>query len=184
MWFETGSTSYTYTVQVVCALSSFLEQRPNLVTCHVDVPKTLQFLVLVLQNRSLVVSIPVLYSWTKILACPSSTVSDAVLPLIGDLLETCSSRLLRYEALPAGTSEPTLLFLQEDFDTIPERHAFIGNYRRFCTEVVEKVVRKSPFEAIRHIVSQADNLIRSLYQSGNDFSRKALCKTSLDELPC
>lgn len=154
----------------MCALSSFLEQRPALVTSHVDVPMTLQFLVLVLQNPSLVVSIPVLYSWTKILACPSSTVSDAVLPLIGSLLETCSHRLLRYEALPTGTSDPTLLFLCEDFDTIPERHAFVGNYRRFCTEVVEKIVRKSPFEAIRHIVSQADNLIQSLYPDGSGFS--------------
>ena len=159
----------------MCALSSFLEQRPAVVAKHVDVPATLGFLVHVLQNPSLVVSIPVLYSWTKLLACPSTTVSDAVLPLISRLLETCSYRLLRYEALSVDSSDATFLFLNEDFDTMPERHAFVGNYRRFCTEVVEKIVRKSPFEAIHHIVSQADALILSLYQGGNGFSRMYPC---------
>ena len=124
---------------------------------------------LILQDPSLVVSIPVLYSWTKILACPSPSVSDQVVRMIGGLLEICSLRLMRYEALSADTSDATFLFLNEDFDTMPERHVFVGNYRRFCTEVVQKIVLKSPFEAIRHILGQADNLVQSLDQRQSEF---------------
>lgn len=82
---------------------------------------------------------------------------------IGGLLETCSQRLARYEFLPEDSDDPIILFLNEDFDTIPERHAFLGNYRRYCVEVVEIIVRRLPLEATQHILSQAEALFKNLY---------------------
>jgi len=139
---------------------------------HSDAPAYLEFLIRVLQHNSLVVSIPILYIWTKLLAVPLLAKSDLFSPYIGPLLETCTNRLIRYEALPAESEDPTFVFLNEDFDTMPERHAFVGNYRRFCTDVIERIVRKSPFEAMRHLLAGADLVFFTLYESGHPFSRK------------
>lgn len=70
-------------------------------------------------------------------------------------------------------SNPNLLFLNEDLDTIPERHAFLGNYRRFCQNIVESMVRKRPFEAFSYIMSRADNSLAGLYSRESPFTCKS-----------
>jgi len=117
----------------------------------------------VMRDQSLVVSVPILHVWTKILKSRIFRDSDVVMQFIGGLLETCSQRLARYEFLPEDSDDPIILFLNEDFDTIPERHAFLGNYRRYCVEVVEIIVRRLPLEATQHILSQAEALFKNLY---------------------
>ena len=104
--------------------------------------------------------------------------SDAVTRLIPILLETCSSRLLRYEVLPDDTDDTAFLFLNEDFDTIPERHAFLGNYRRYCMEVVEVIVRLKPFDAMYHILGQAERLFQNLYDGQPPFQAQTYTKNS------
>lgn len=84
-------------------------------------------------------------------------------PLIAPLLELCSARLLRYESMPEDSDDPSLIFLLEDIDTLPERHAFLGNYRRYCSQVIELVVRQKQSDAIYHILSQVDNAMQHLY---------------------
>ena len=122
-------------------------------------------LIRVLQNASMVVSIPVLYSWTKLLASRPLANSESVSASVGTLLDVCKSRLLKYESISQDSNDPTVLFLREDFDTVPERHAFVGNYRRFCMEIIERIVRKSPFEAIQYILGQADGVMQKLLQT-------------------
>lgn len=82
------------------------------------------------------------------------------------LLEICSLRLIRYENLASDAPDPTLQFLQEDFDTVPERHAFMGNYRRFCQDLIERVVAMRPIEAVRHLLGQATDMFQNLYSDG------------------
>ncbi|KKY19910.1 putative nuclear import and export protein [Phaeomoniella chlamydospora] len=72
------------------------------------------------------------------------------------LLGTACQRIIRYEALPEDTEEASILFLNEDISTVPERHAFLGNYRRFCHNVVEIIAQRRPLEALQYIVSQAE----------------------------
>ncbi len=153
----------------MCALGTFFEQRPELVAKTCDVSRLLDLLMIMLQNPSLVVSVPVLYLWTKLLASPFIGDSAAVTKLAGVLLETCSRRLFRYEALDPDCSDTTFAFLNEDFETMPERHAFIGNYRRYCVEIIQCIVQKSPFQAIRHILNQADNVFQTLYPAEERF---------------
>ena len=95
-----------------------------------------------------------------------------VMNLIAPLLETCSQRLLRYEALPEDSNHPSIMFLNEDVDTTPERHAFLGNYARFCNQVVQSIVTKRPFDALHHILSQADHVVSSLYDGEPAFDGK------------
>ncbi|KAI9823504.1 MAG: hypothetical protein M1826_007716 [Phylliscum demangeonii] len=89
--------------------------------------------------------------------------SDAVTALIGPLMDTCSRRLLKYELLSEPSDNSALLFLDEDFDTMPERHVFIGNYRRSCMSVIEAIVMKRPVEALQHVLSCVEDAIRALY---------------------
>lgn len=110
----------------------------------------------VIQHKSLVVSIPVLHAWVKLLKSQHTNNLESVWAVIGPLLDTASQRILRYELLPEDSDEPSIVFLNEDIDTIPERHAFLGNYRRFCFQIIEIVAQRKPREAISHILSQVD----------------------------
>ena len=123
----------------------------------------LGLLVQVVESQSLMVSIPVLVTWTRLLSNRLIGLSDIVSPVIGPLLETCSSRLVRYENLPEDTQDPTFLFLLEDTDTIPERHAFLGNYRRYSSQIIEAIVQLKLVDAIPHILGRTESVLEHLY---------------------
>ncbi|OCK81321.1 ARM repeat-containing protein [Lepidopterella palustris CBS 459.81] len=144
-------------------LGNFIEQKPQLIAEGSDLPGMFTLLFDMLRNPSLVVSIPILHCWTKLLRSRIVRDSDVVNQMIGGLLETCCSRLIRYEALPEDSEDTTLRFLNEDIDTFPERHAFLGNYRRYCEDIIEITVRRTPVEAMQHIFGQADALFQNLY---------------------
>jgi exportin-5 len=74
--------------------------------------------------------------------------------------------------LPEDSNEPAILFLNEDIDTIPERHAFVGNYRRYCSQVIELIVQRRPREAIPHILSRVDFILDNLYDGVAPFNGK------------
>lgn len=134
----------------------------------------LDLLVQVVQSQSLMVSIPVLVAWTKILSHGTIGRSNLVSPVIGPLLEVCSSRLVRYENLAEDTPDPTLLFLLEDTDTIPERHAFLGNYRRYSSQIIETIVQLQLVDAVNHILGRAQHSLEHLYDGEPPFSSKKL----------
>ena len=90
----------------------------------------------------------------------------------------CSQRLVRYEAFPDDSNDPTIIFLNDDIDTLPERHAFLGNYRRYCVDVVEVIVRKTPLEALRHILEQATELLKTLYDGNPSFTPENFSRNS------
>ncbi|KAM6518115.1 karyopherin [Fusarium solani] len=142
----------------------------------------LQLLVQVVQHQSLMVSIPVLVTWTRLLSMRSIGPSELVSPLIGSLLEICSSRLVRYENLPEDTQEPTFLFLMEDTDTIPERHAFLGNYRRYSSQVIEAIVQLKLVDAISHILGRTEELLQHLYDGQPPLDKQTYFKHSMPVL--
>ncbi|KAL6705333.1 karyopherin [Coniothyrium glycines] len=160
------------------SLGLFIEQKPSLIPSGSDLPGFFSFLYDIIRNPSLVVSIPVLHCWTKLLRSRVVRDSDVVNSMVGGLLETCCARLIRYEALPEESEDVTLRFLNEDIDTVPERHAFLGNYRRFCADIVEVLVRKTPVEAMQHILAQATNMLQSLYHDQPAFQRQTFSKNS------
>lgn len=80
-------------------------------------------------------------------------------------------RIVRYEALPDDSNDPAILFLNEDIDTIPERHAFVGNYRRYCSQIIEVIVQKRAQEAMPHIFSRVDLALDTLYSGLPPFDR-------------
>lgn len=129
---------------------------------HIDLLGLLDLVEIVFLDPSLVVSIPALYIWSRLLDSTYPPIIDAVSRKYSVLLDTCSKRVLRFGNLPDDSQDETFRFLQIDFDTMPERHAFAANYRRYCLDVIEKIVRTSPFEALHHFLSQTNSLLDSL----------------------
>lgn len=129
----------------------------------------LSLLVQVVQSPSLMISIPVLVTWTRLLNNKSIGRSDVVTPFIGPLLEVCSSRLVRYENLPEETTDQTYLFLMEDTDTVPERHAFLGNYRRYSSSAIEAIVQLKLVDAVSHILGRTEEVLATLYEGQPPF---------------
>ena len=154
----------------------FLDTKPDLVPQEADLHNFLDLLLNIVQNESLHVSIPILNLWILLLNSDSVGDSPAIMNLVGPLLEFCSNRLLRYEALSMDSEVPSIVFLNEDVDTVPERHAFLGNYARFCKETVECIVQKQPLEALSHILNQSDQVIIHLYDQGHSLEGCNLCR--------
>ena len=148
---------------MISCLGNYLDRKFSSLPASVDVQPFVEFLLQVVQSRSLVVAIPVLVTWTRLLNNSSIGTSIANTHLIGPLLEVCSSRLLRYESLPEDTEDPSYLLLLEDTDTIPERHAFLGNYRRYSSQVIESIVQLKLVDAFHHILGQTETVLEHLY---------------------
>ncbi|KAI1130165.1 armadillo-type protein [Nemania abortiva] len=153
--------------EFISYLGNYLERRFSALPTdpsQVDLMGFLQLLLLVAQNQSLVVSIPVLVTWGRILnhhsLGPNIAATAAV---VGPLLEVCSARLIRYESLPEDSEDPTIRLLFEDTDTIPERHLFLGNYRRYAAQVIENIVQFKVSDAMQHILGQTENVLTHLY---------------------
>ncbi|MCJ1467281.1 hypothetical protein MMC07_005905 [Pseudocyphellaria aurata] len=165
--------------EMIFNIGRLLEERPSLVAQNNDLGSFFDLLLSIVKNKSLHVSIPALHLWTKLLGSDEIGSSPAVIARIGDLLETCSHRMIRYEGLPENSSDPSIIFLNDDVDTMPERHAFLGNYSRFCNQIVETIVQKQPVDALYHILSQADHVLDHLYDGEPSFQPQTYSKTSV-----
>lgn len=157
-------------MQMMSNLGSFIEQKISAIPEDCDLPNLLNLFLSIAQSPSFVISIPVLVIWTRLLRSDTIGGSPTINPLIGPLLELCSSRLLRYENMPEDSEDPSLIFLIEDIDTIPERHAFLGNYRRYSVQIIEYIVRQKQSEAIYHILNQVDQSMQQLYADQPSFN--------------
>ncbi|KAI3339352.1 armadillo-type protein [Ustulina deusta] len=153
--------------EFISYLGNYLERRFSALPTdpsQVDFMGFLQLLLLITRNQSLVVSIPVLVTWCRLLnhhgMGPNIAATAAV---IGPLLEVCSTRLIRYESLPEDSEDPTIRLLFEDTDTFPERHLFLGNYRRYASQVIETIVHLKVSDAMQHILGQTENVLAHLY---------------------
>jgi exportin-5 len=154
-------------------LGNFIDQKTSVIPEDCDLPNLLDLFLMIVRSQSFVVSIPVLVTWTRLLRSEDIGGSPTVNPLVAPLLEVCSSRLVRYEHLPEDSDDPSLIFLLEDIDTIPERHAFLGNYRRYSVQVIEYIVRWKQSDAIYHILSQAGHTLAQLYDESGSFAGRS-----------
>ena len=158
---------------MVAYLSDHIEQKPASV--EIDFSAFFEFMVSIINHPSLVVSIPILHSWTKLLASSQGRL-PATQSIIGPLLESASRRIFRYEQLPDDSGDPAIVFISEDIEAIPERHAFLGNYRRYCFLIVELICYLEPQDALPFILSTTDNALDEL--ETHSFNPSTYTKTS------
>ncbi|RDW68001.1 hypothetical protein BP6252_09397 [Coleophoma cylindrospora] len=168
--------------EMISNLGGFIEQKVSSIPENCDLPRLLDLLLAIAKDQSFLVSIPVLVTWTRLLRLDTIGSSPTVTPLIPPLLELCSSRLIRYESLPEDTEDPSLILLVEDLDTLPERHAFLGNYRRYCSMIIELVVRQKQSEALYYILGQVEQSLQQLYVGQAPFSAVGYSKASMPVL--
>ena len=164
---------------MVYNLGILLQERPRVIPENSDLDSFFRLLVNIAKNQSLHVSIISLHLWTKLLTSENLCTSTAVMNLIPELLEVCSHRMIKYEALPEDSTNPSILFLNQDTDTMPERHSFLGNYARFCAQIVGSIVENQPADALYHILSQAEQVIIHLYDGEPAFKRATYAKASV-----
>ncbi|KAJ5930247.1 hypothetical protein N7466_005740 [Penicillium verhagenii] len=149
-------------------------------TMHrLDLPTFFNFMVNIMRHESLTVSIPVLHLWSRLLAINKIGRLDFVVAQTPNLLNICTQRLIRWESLPTDSDNPTVQFLVEDIDTIPERHAFVGNYRRYCSSIIETITFKRPHEAVTEILGRVDGNLDNLYNGAEPFSMETFNKSSV-----
>lgn len=117
---------------------------------------------LAFQSESLIVSIPALHSFTKLLVTKNTDLSGAMGQRVATLLGVCSQRLIRYESFFEETDIPIISYLNEDFETLPELHAFLGNYRRYCITIIEGIACAMPQEAVSYILDQTVQLVDTI----------------------
>ena len=157
---------------MLSCIGNYLDRKFSSIPAQASIIGFLELLTSVVQSQSLVVSIPVLVTWTRLLSHRSLGPAAANTPIAATLLELCSTRLLRYESLPDDTDDPTFILLLEDTDTIPERHAFLGNYRRYSVQIIESIVQLKLKDSFLYILEQAENALRTLYDSQPPLNRK------------
>ncbi|KAL1881361.1 hypothetical protein VTK73DRAFT_4368 [Phialemonium thermophilum] len=165
--------------EMLSCLGNYLDRKYFALPRDTNIQDFLQLLLLVAQSQSLVVSIPVLVTWTRLLRNAAIGPIVATTHIVAPLLELCSSRLIRYESLPEDTEDPTYLLLLEDTDTTPERHAFLGNYRRYSCQVIESIVELKLADATYHILTTAEKMLSTLYVTGPALDVTKYSKNSL-----
>ncbi|KAK4696105.1 exportin-5, partial [Lecanoromycetidae sp. Uapishka_2] len=165
--------------EMIFNIGRLLEERPSFITNGSNLGGFFDLLLNIMKNDSLHVSIPALHLWVKLLSSDQIGNAPAVITLVGELLDTCSRRLIRFEALPDDSSNASIIFLNEDVDTMPEKHAFLGNYARFCNQIVELVVQKQPIDALYHILGEADQVLDHIYDAEPAFLPSTYTKTSI-----
>lgn len=149
-------------------------------TMHsLDLPSFFNFMINIMQHQSLTVSIPVLHLWSRLLPIQKIGTLDFVVSQTPSFLNICTQRLIRWESLPTDSDDPTVQFLVEDIDTTPERHAFVGNYRRYCSSIIESITVKRPQDAVREILSRVDDNLNTLYDGVEPFSMQTFSKSAL-----
>ncbi|KAF6810057.1 nuclear import and export protein [Colletotrichum musicola] len=168
--------------EMLSLLGNYLDRKFSAIPTNSDISGFLNLLLLTVQNQSLIIAIPVLATWARLLNNRLVGQSPSNAHLIGPLLEVCGARLIRYENLPDDTQDPTYLFLMEDTDTVPERHAFLGNYRRFSTQVIETIVQLKLSDAVYHILGQAEHVLQHLYDGHSPMDATRYVKHSMPVL--
>jgi exportin-5 len=172
--------------EFVSHLASWVEMKPNMLSSceNLDLNSLFSLFWTITAHQSLFVSLPLMHLWARLLRSPVLKGTEIIQPYVPRLLELCTSRLVRYEQLPDEVNEPTFLFLAEDFDTLPDRHAFLGNYRRLCVEVIEVIVRQHPVDAVGYILNQSTQILQRLAgessQTPKDFSTKSVALVMID----
>ena len=154
-------------------LSDHIEQKPPSV--DIELSTFFDFMVSIINHPSLVVSIPIIHSWTKLLASGQSRL-PAIRSVIGPLLESASHRIFRYEQLPDDSEDPAIIFISEDIEAIPERHAFLGNYRRYCFLIIESICYLEPQDALPFVLSTTAKGLDEL--ESHSFDPSTYTKTS------
>ncbi|EXJ89970.1 hypothetical protein A1O3_03037 [Capronia epimyces CBS 606.96] len=130
-----------------------------------DLSPFLHFLIAIAEHESLIVSIPVIHSWVKLLEVQAWRKAGVVSQCIGPLLQLASQRLIQYDQLPEGAEDTVVAFVNDEIELFPERQGFYLNYRRLCSAVIEWICYAQLEEAMQAVMTRVDELLDEVQAS-------------------
>ncbi|KAK7208305.1 armadillo-type protein [Myxozyma melibiosi] len=110
-------------------------------------------------HESLIISGLSLQFWSSILRVEELARLPEVSALLPRLLELAAERIIKYEGVEERT--PSKRFLELDFDSVPEMHSFLGNYKRFVEDIARLVVCRIPVDAMIWLDMRLDKFFSS-----------------------
>jgi exportin-5 len=134
-----------------------------------DLSPFLQLLTAVAEHESLIVSIPVIHAWVKMLEGSSWRATPAVYHCMGPLLQVVSSRLIQYEQFPEDVRNPVVTFVNEEIELFPERQGFYMNYRRLCAAAIEWIAFAGPEAAMVGTLGRVDAVLDEIESAEQQF---------------
>ncbi|KAF2666914.1 ARM repeat-containing protein [Microthyrium microscopicum] len=166
--------------EVLASLGVLVEINPDVVEKTGNLPLFFSLLLEITTHPSLLVSLPVLDVWLRLLRSRTPQFTNIINESMGALLELCTSRALKFDSLSEDSGNATVAFLASDCDTVAQRELILGQYRTACVHTIEIVVRRVPLDAMKHILDEAATFFHSL--SSRPFSRETYSKPSPESL--
>ncbi|ANB12222.1 Msn5p [Sugiyamaella lignohabitans] len=140
-------------VEMIVGLGEYLNvsktQQPQLQMAHVDLDGYLRLVLATTNHPSLLISGLSLQFWCSVLRIEKLASKPEVNKLLLDLLQLAADRCLKYEDV--SEDDISRQFLELDFDSPPETHMFLGNYRRFIEDILRLVVCRIPESAMAYL---------------------------------
>ncbi|RMZ75728.1 hypothetical protein DV738_g5358, partial [Chaetothyriales sp. CBS 135597] len=132
---------------------------------ELDLAPFLQFTIIIAQHQSLIVSIPAVHAWAKLLQLPRWRRSPIIGPCVAPLLNVVCSRMIQYDQVPESDETPEVRFVNEEIEIHHERTGFFMNYRRLCMTVIDWVCYTHLEQAIEFILVQVTARLNEIKQA-------------------
>ncbi|ODQ65230.1 protein MSN5 [Nadsonia fulvescens var. elongata DSM 6958] len=145
-------------VEMVVGLGEFLNLKTPLPE-NADIKSYLRLVLDTTHHSSLVVSGLSLQFWCSVLRVENFNGKDEVMRLLPELLSIASERCIKYEDVEE--EQISKQFLEIDFDSVPETHLFLGNYRRFMDDIVRLTVCRLPVDSMIWLENRMENFFSS-----------------------
>ena len=120
------------------------------------------------EHPSLDVSMPIVYMMSKLFADWQSETRDLLMTVMGPCMKLCAERLMRYDLFSEDSQDPSVIYATYDNEDYPERHAMIGNYRKYCKNTIECIGQRMPYEASEYVIALFETFLQT-----NDLSNAA-----------
>ncbi|KAK9450008.1 armadillo-type protein [Limtongia smithiae] len=148
-------------VEMIVGLGDYLlaTKKNNQLPTETDFNGYLELVLLTTRHESLIISGLSLQFWSSILRLENLAQRPAVTELLPRLLELSADRIIKYEGVEERTV--TKQFLEMDFESVPEMHAFLGNYKRYIEDIARLVVCRMPIDSMLWLDVRLDKFFSS-----------------------
>lgn len=159
-------------VEMIVGLGEYLNLSKNRLPAEADLAQYLSLVLDTTRHPSLVISGMSLQFWCSVLRVEKLNGKDEIEKLLPQLLELAAERCIKFEDV--SEDHISRQFLSIDFDTTPDTHVFLGNYRRFMEDIVRLIVCRLPADSMAWLENRMDMFFSS------DLGRQSLSSHKLE----
>lgn len=146
-------------VEMIVGLGEYLNLSKNRLPAEADLGQYLSLVLATTRHPSLVISGMSLQFWCSVLRVEKLNGKDQIEKLLPQLLELAAERCIKFEDV--SEDHISRQFLTIDFDTTPDTHVFLGNYRRFMEDIVRLIVCRLPADSMAWLENRMDMFFSS-----------------------